>query len=133
MASVVISGDTSGSLTLAAPAVAGSGTLTLPTTTGTLALTSDVIGVGINQTWQSVTRVAGTTYTNSTGKPIQVFINMGTSGGGSFTITVGGVSLGGSITVLNNSNVPISFIVPNSTTYVVATSGANIGTWTELR
>ena len=36
MSSVVISGDTSGSVTLAAPAVAGSPTLTLPTTTGTV-------------------------------------------------------------------------------------------------
>lgn len=37
MSSVVINGDTSGSVTLAAPAVAGSTTLTLPTTTSTLA------------------------------------------------------------------------------------------------
>lgn len=38
MASVVISGDTSGSVTLSAPAVAGSTTLTLPTTNGELGL-----------------------------------------------------------------------------------------------
>jgi hypothetical protein len=36
MASVVISGDTSGSVTITAPAVAGTPTLTLPTTTDTL-------------------------------------------------------------------------------------------------
>ncbi len=36
MASVSISGDTSGSITIAAPAVAGSGTLTLPTGSDTL-------------------------------------------------------------------------------------------------
>jgi len=36
MASVVISGDTSGAVTLSAPAVAGTPTLTLPTTTDTL-------------------------------------------------------------------------------------------------
>ena len=36
MSSVVISGDTSGAITLAAPAIAGSTTLTLPATTGTL-------------------------------------------------------------------------------------------------
>jgi hypothetical protein len=35
MSSVVISGDTSGAITLAAPAVAGTNTLTLPTGTGT--------------------------------------------------------------------------------------------------
>jgi hypothetical protein len=38
MASVVVSGDTSGSVTLAAPAVAGTTTLTLPTFNGTVGL-----------------------------------------------------------------------------------------------
>ena len=38
MSSVVIVGDTSGSVTLQAPAVAGSSTLTLPTTSGTVAI-----------------------------------------------------------------------------------------------
>jgi hypothetical protein len=51
MASIVISGDTSGSVTLAAPAVAGTTTLTLPATSATLAtLTTPsfatTIGVG---------------------------------------------------------------------------------------
>jgi hypothetical protein len=36
MASVIVSGDTSGTITIAAPAVAGSGTLTLPVATDTL-------------------------------------------------------------------------------------------------
>ena len=36
MSSVVISGDTSGAITLSAPAVAGTTTLTLPATTGTV-------------------------------------------------------------------------------------------------
>ena len=36
MASVIVSGDTSGTITIAAPAVAGSGVLTLPTGTDTL-------------------------------------------------------------------------------------------------
>ena len=40
MSSVVISGDTSGSITLAAPAVAGSNTLTLPANTGTVITTA---------------------------------------------------------------------------------------------
>ena len=51
MASIVIAGDTSGSVTLAAPAVAGTTTLTLPATSATLAtLTTPsfatTIGVG---------------------------------------------------------------------------------------
>jgi hypothetical protein len=40
MSSVVIAGDTSGTVTLAAPAVSGTTTLTLPTTSGTIVTTS---------------------------------------------------------------------------------------------
>jgi len=47
MSSVVISGDTSGSITLQAPAVAGTTTLTLPATTGNfLTSTTQLIGTG---------------------------------------------------------------------------------------
>jgi len=38
MSSIVISGDTSGTITIAAPAVSGTNTLTLPATTSTLAI-----------------------------------------------------------------------------------------------
>ena len=58
MSSVIISGDTSGSITLAAPAVAGTNTITLPANTGTVITTAssavvtqamlgtNVVGVG---------------------------------------------------------------------------------------
>ena len=36
MSSIVVAGDTSGSVTISAPAVAGTTTLTLPTTNGTV-------------------------------------------------------------------------------------------------
>lgn len=45
MASIVIQGDTSGSATIAAPAVAGTPTLTLPTTSGTLLTTASTTGI----------------------------------------------------------------------------------------
>jgi hypothetical protein len=77
MSSVIIAGDTSGSVTLSAPAVAGTTTLTLPTTTDTLVgktttdtltnktLTSPVIGgtptgVGILTSGTSVASTSGT-------------------------------------------------------------------------
>jgi len=41
MASIKLKGDTSGELTISAPAVAGTNTLTLPASTGTLAITAD--------------------------------------------------------------------------------------------
>ena len=40
MSSIVVSGDTSGAITLAAPAVAGTNTLTLPASTGTILTTA---------------------------------------------------------------------------------------------
>jgi hypothetical protein len=40
MASLVVSGDTSGAITLSAPAVAGTNTLTIPASTGTLITTA---------------------------------------------------------------------------------------------
>lgn len=45
MANIVISGDTSGSVTLSAPAVSGTTTLTLPTTSGTVLTTASTTGV----------------------------------------------------------------------------------------
>ena len=48
MSSVIISGDTSGAITLAAPAVAGTNTITLPASTGTTLLDSTT---GVCRAW----------------------------------------------------------------------------------
>jgi hypothetical protein len=58
MSSVVISGDTSGAITLAAPAVAGTNTITLPASTGT------VVTTGSPQSG-SVLQVVSTTKTDT--------------------------------------------------------------------
>lgn len=90
-----------------------------------VATESQVIGVG--QTWQDVTasRVSGTTYTNTTGKPIQVYVN-GT-GVGSPVVVVNGVQIASATT---NYYVPPTFIVPNGATYSVTVA---ISKWSELR
>ena len=66
MSSIVVSGDTSGAITISAPAVAGTTTLTLPTTSGTV-LTN---GTNTNFPAGSVLQVVSATYntqvTNST-------------------------------------------------------------------
>ena len=85
------------------------------------------------QTWQNVTasRALGTTYTNSTGYPIMVFILSG-GGGGTATLSVN----------INGVNyfqayaspyavATLTFIVPNGATYVA--TGGNGGLWSELR
>ena len=50
MSSVVISGDTSGAITLAVPAVAGTNTITLPASTGTVLTTGSPQSGGVIQT-----------------------------------------------------------------------------------
>ena len=45
MSSIVVSGDTSGTITVSAPSVAGSNTLTLPASTGTVGLIAQGIAV----------------------------------------------------------------------------------------
>ena len=96
--------------------------------------------VGVSQTWQLPTRVSGTSYTNSTGKPIQVLVtfNQNTSASGTGVVVVGGVTISSTNYSLSASGgsifYTVSFIVPNSTAYTVtATSGVSIGTWAELR
>ena len=84
-------------------------------------------GLGVSQTWQnmSASRAAGTTYTNSTGKPIFVYIVFGLAP--SCTLTVSGVTTSGA-----NSYSTSCFIVPNGGTYSVgSTNGAS--SWLELR
>jgi hypothetical protein len=54
MSSVVISGDTSGAITLAAPSVAGTNTITLPASTGTVVTTGSPQSGGVIQTAQTV-------------------------------------------------------------------------------
>ena len=84
-------------------------------------------GFDLNQKWVDVTsnRVSGTTYTNTTGKPIQVYVN-GT-GAGSPIVVVNGVQIASATT---NYYVPPTFIVPNGATYSVTVA---ISKWSELR
>jgi hypothetical protein len=94
--------------------------------------------IGVGQTWQNVaaSRAVGTTYTNSTGRPITVLFSPNASGGLITYANLNGVSLafvqftpsgGGGAS-------PFTLIVPNGATYSFA-NGANttIGYWFELR
>jgi len=63
MSSVVISGDTSGAITLAAPAVAGTNTITLPAVTGN-SLVSTAVSVSVlgTVTNKIAINIGGTVY-----------------------------------------------------------------------
>ena len=143
MSKVALSGNASGTgtFTIASPNSNTDRTLSLPDASGTAALTSDVLGIG--QTWTNVTgsRVLGTTYTNSTTKPITVVVGTQAAGAGAYyiTVTIGGVALPYHGSNSNTgSYLAITFIVPAGVTYVVANTTnallSNTGNnWVELR
>lgn len=97
--------------------------------------TADLKELGVGQTWQSFTvgtqRISGTTYTNSTGKPITVFLNININTGGGATMVINGLS-----TFINigysGVAIPYTIIVPNGNTYQI-TAPQGILTWAELR
>jgi hypothetical protein len=97
---------------------------------------ASVSGLGVGQTWQNVTasRAFGTTYTNSTGKPIEVVIAFANpSPGQTGVLTVGGVAI--QFGQINNAYINLasgSAIVPTGATYVFNTS-TTLTQWLELR
>jgi len=105
------------------------GNISAPNLSGTN--TGDgVLAIGVGQTWQDVTgsRAQNTNYTNSTGKPIFIYIAIDAGTRDLNAITVDGVGVGAEA----SSNMrPNQFIVPNGSVYRV--DNATIAIWTELR
>lgn len=100
---------------------------------GGQALTS-MSSLGYGQYWQTVTRTSGTTYYNTTGKPIFVKYYIGSGGSGTFSATYGDVSTG---TVTLGSNVASfqsweSTLVPPGFSYSFTAASGNVTTY-ELR
>jgi len=118
----------SANLTGALPAIDGSALLNLP-----------VSGLGVGQTWTNVTssRATGTTYTNSTGRPIFVSVVPNASANliGSFFIN--------NVFVANSQDTPsggggggsnFTYVIPNGDTYrAVNNQNFVINQWWELR
>ena len=132
--------------TLTNKSIAGSqltGTVASSLLTGALpaisgaALTDIPSGIGVSQTWQTVTgsRALNTNYTNSTGKPIMVNIMINQGSGGSGRFRVDSIDVSGQN--LANVGLPamISAIVPPSSVYQMATTSGSqtIVFWAELR
>ena len=92
--------------------------------------------IGVNQTWQAVSRSLGTTYTNSTGRPIQVMVSMRGQGAGAAIAYVGSLEIARANSpdccgVAQYPTVPFSFIVPAGDTY--RCTGNGLSRWVELR
>jgi hypothetical protein len=94
---------------------------------------------GIGQIWQNVTasRVAGTTYTNSTGKPIQIEITIESNAAGAFTANFTKNNITQSYTSYALSagyNFTFYAIIPVGVEYSVSlVQRAFIDNWQELR
>jgi len=163
MSKVVITGNASGTgdFTIAAPNSNTDRTLTLPDEAGTVLttagvpasaisdnsitsakLTGDAVPIGVGQTWQNVTgsRAINTTYTNSTGKPIEVVvvcknttantpwrIILSINGAGTvyYSAVPGGVNNGYFLTA--------TAVIPDNNTYSISLASANYNAWWELR
>jgi hypothetical protein len=69
MADIVLTGNTSGAITVAAPAVAGTNTLTLPASTSTIATTADVNALTTGKILQVVQTTKTDTFSTTTAIP----------------------------------------------------------------
>lgn len=101
-------------------------------------LATAVQPIGVGQTWTNVTgsRATGTTYTNSTGRPIMVVVTPVASGSliGTFNIAGSAVGVVQFTPSGGGGGSPFFYIIPNGVTYSV-TNNANfsISYWWELR
>ncbi len=94
-------------------------------------------GLGVGQTWQDViaSRAQGTTYTNTTGRPIQVSIKASQGAGGQGFCRVNGVAVADLNANSLNDFMCASFVVPDGATYSYSvTAGVQTtNLWAELR
>lgn len=94
-------------------------------------------GVGDGQTWQNLTstRIAGTVYTNTTGRPIVVSCYANAAPSNYVDLIVSGVVVAKN--VVNNAtsgaNSTVTAVVPPGATYTITSSSSPISLWSELR
>ena len=96
------------------------------------------VGLGINQTWttyNSSTRATGTTYTNSTGKPIMVFFSFTAQNYNTMTFNVAGSAVfsSGQNVFTNTDGGSLCGIVPAGSTYSISGTYQSYISWAELR
>jgi hypothetical protein len=98
---------------------------------------SAMSSLGYGQTWQDVTasRALGTTYYNTTGRPITVVVTLASTNTSPFAnLTVGGVIAVALGTGASGIYLTGTAIIPPGASYTINTgTGLSINKWTELR
>jgi hypothetical protein len=128
MSSIVLSGDTSGAITIAAPAVAGTNTLTLPANTGTLITTATSTRVIPNTAVPagSVIQVVNATFGTQTSTASSTFVDTGITVSITPTSSTSKILVDANVTGLTKGSggqVALQ-LVRNSTSIVIFESGA---------
>ena len=96
-----------------------------PSNAATIAQSTDL---GVGQTWQNVSRSLGSTYTNNTGRPIQISIFASGSSGSPLILIVDSLEL---LRTNQSATVQTTAVIPNGSSY--AMYGAILNNWKELR
>ena len=82
---------------------------------------ADSGAIGVGQTWQSVTRTSGTTYTNATGKPIGFTWTGNVSSGVVFNLN--GTPIQQSFDNTGQTIASLSVVIPPTATYSITVTG----------
>lgn len=92
---------------------------------------------GVGQSMQNVagSRTIGVAYTNTTGRPIVVYISgdTNTSAGGNLGITIGGLFVTRSIWASQGIALAVTAVIPPGIAYVANASGISLSQWQEYR
>ena len=91
--------------------------------------------IGIGQTWQDVTaqRQYGVIYTNTTERPIMVYVKTVGGSGVIVSLEVNGIVVATGGYASGNGEDGINTIVPSNATYRLTGNGTGFGKWVELR
>jgi hypothetical protein len=133
-ANAVLIGNGTSGITSIAPSTSGN----VLTSDGTAWTSAENARIGVGQTWQDVaaSRAINSTYTNNTGKPIQVAVIVSANPNQTAaTLVVNGLNVARIQNQFGDRALvgSLSAIVPDGVSYSVSASSSSIVSWSELR